>query len=131
MKPLKIPKSHVNAETLIQLLRISRRFDDYARRFGSDQCVMKIVSLSRAYVSNEGDKTFRYPETVEIKFQNWSNHFYSLRTKDLRWIPEGAKLNGKGLSTFQVMRLMAKELKAFYVHKNPPKPKASNVLSFR
>lgn len=67
------------------------------------------TSFSPEFTQKESKGVFTYPECFEVKIENKQNHFYSVRTRDNRWIPEGMSLNGKGLSIGQVYKLMLKE----------------------
>ncbi|HNA61476.1 MAG TPA: hypothetical protein PKW79_00160 [Rhabdochlamydiaceae bacterium] len=78
---------------------------------GHLKCVIKDYSEAETKVEN--GKTYHYPEVINVKFENWSNWFFSYRLKDGRWIPEGSDLNGKGLSTFKLMRNMIREMRAY------------------
>lgn len=80
---------------------------------GLDSNVNVIVSsFNEAFTMREDDgKDYSYPETIEVKIENWSNHWYSVRTSDGRWIREGQDLSGPGLSAGQVYRRMLNELK--------------------
>ncbi len=64
-----------------------------------------------AFTQDEDGKTVQYPETIEVKIENWSNHFYSVRVSDGRWIPEGSNLDGRGLTSAQVYRRMLNEVR--------------------
>lgn len=114
-------------KALSKVLKMQKKFDRIARQIlgdvdGCQPCKFKITDYSEAYTSIETDRfgkktTYNYPETIEVKFENWSNSFYSVRVSDLRWIREGTNLDGAGLSGFRVLSKQIKELKAFKQHR--------------
>lgn len=110
------------------VFRVKSRLEYYAESMGL-HIQVKVTGYSPAETKLESDgKTYRYPETLEVKIENWHNHFYSFRTKDGRWIPEGRNLTGKGISTFRVIRSMMRELKEWHEVKFP---KPTNVIPMR
>lgn len=114
-------------KALSKVLKMQNKFDRIARQIlgdvdGFNPCVFKVIGYSEAYTSIETDrlgnkKTYKYPETIEIKFENWSNSFYSVRVSDLKWIREGQDLGGAGSSGMRVLLKQIKELKAFKQHR--------------
>lgn len=91
--------------------------------------VLRITGYEEARKQNEDGKTFKYPETLEISFDNWSTTHYSLRIKDNGWVREGRNLmTTKPESTFKVYRNQIREMRAWYAKQNPPK---TNVIQFR
>lgn len=103
------------------LFKTQRVFEYKACDFELGHLKCKITGYQEASTKIENGTTYHYPETIEVKFENWSNWFFSFRLQDGRWIPEGSDLNGKGLSTFKLMRNMIREMKA-YAEAIKPKP---------
>lgn len=84
---------------------------------GCSPCCFKIIDFSPEETRVENGKTFVYPATIEVKFENWSNSFYSVRVSDCRWIASGRDLSGPGQSGFEVLRDQLRELKDFEAHR--------------
>lgn len=97
-------------QALKDILKLRRRLN--RRPCGLESRVdVKIIEVSDAKTQDEGDGKYDYPETIEVKIENWSNYFFSVRTKDNRWIYEGRPLSGKGYTTAQIYRHMLEELR--------------------
>lgn len=90
-----------------------------------------IVDINEAHTQMENGSEFSYPETVEVKIENWSNHFYSVRTSDGRWIREGTELSGKGLSLGQVYRRMLVEARDEQFRRNLDSITLTDIETFR
>ncbi len=108
--------------------RVMKRLKMHARTMGLKDFDMRALDFNPARTQMEDGKKYRYPATLEFKVENFSNHFYSFRAKDGRWIAEGMDLNGKGLSTFRMMRRMLREMKSWSARVNPRK---TNVVALR
>lgn len=78
-----------------------------------------VTDYLMGYSRKEGDKTYSYPETIEVKFEGWSNSFFSFRLRDQVWIREGCNLNTTAnfLTTPQLYKILLLEIKAFEEHK--------------
>lgn len=101
---------------ITQVLALKRRLSRQSKRLDlSYVCELVIQDYSPEFTQDELGTLFTYPETLEIKIENWENCFYSFRVKDSRWIREGSRLDGVGLTTAQVYRRMLKMLKAHAV----------------
>lgn len=90
---------------------------------GHGPCLFRINDFSPEFTQVETDKrgkkhNVHYQATIEVTFENWSTSHYSVRVSDMRWIPEGHDLDGKGLSGYEVLREQLKELKQFQAHRD-------------
>ena len=90
-------------------------WDLYTKAYRPDIDLLVKVSHSPAFEQNEADegqppKMVSYPETLEVKFEADSNHFYSVRVSDFRFIREGALLDGAGKSDGEVCSIIRKDL---------------------
>ena len=104
-------------ETIFKMKRLLKY---HGRRLGLDiGDVLSITGVEQARVQHEDLGTFKYPETIEVRFDNWSTSHYSVRTKDFGWIRSGRNLNTtKPESIFKVYRAQLREMKAFREHLN-------------
>jgi hypothetical protein len=91
---------------LTTLFRVKRKLEAWYR---DTDLKIYIQDYSAAEKRNEDGKIYEYPATIEVKFENQSNHFYSFRLKDGMFIREGSNLNGKGLTAVEVYRRQARE----------------------
>jgi hypothetical protein len=104
-------------QALKQYLKLQQRLQWQSQRYNLPFTVdTKLIEFSEAHKQVETDRygnkqTYSYPSTLEVKIENKSNHFYSLRTKDCRWIREGCVLSGEGWTLPQVYRCMLKEMR--------------------
>lgn len=105
---------------LNEVLKVIKFFEEYARyELRNIKCstlTAKISHYNEAETRIEDGGTFHYPETIDVSFYSWSTSHYSYRLSDARWIRESADLNGKGISTFRLMRRLIKEIKAYKQH---------------
>lgn len=99
-------------ETLTQIFKFKRYLKAHAG------ITVHVQDYCPAKTQVEGSGTFHYPETIEIKIENWSNHWFSIRMSDSRCIGEGGNLNGKGQTIGQVYRMMRRESRDFELHKS-------------
>jgi hypothetical protein len=95
------------------MFELIRRFERMADRMGFRNMRAKVIGYYEGNVATEEGKRYTYPETFEVKVENWNNHFYSYRVDDGAWIREGTDLTGNGLSTAQVYRRQLRELRKF------------------
>ena len=82
--------------------------------YGNSMGDLKVViqDYCPAETKVEDDKTYHYPETIEVKFENQSNSFYSYRLSDGTFVPEGRDMCKPGLTIKQVYKRQALEAKA-------------------
>jgi hypothetical protein len=98
---------------LASVTRVTSYFNEYARAVlprDASICIALIKAHTPAEDRVEDGETYHYPEVIEVKFESWSNHWFSYRVRDGRWVPEGCNLNGEGLSTYRLMRRLIREL---------------------
>lgn len=98
-------------KNIIQVIcKMRKRLSRLPCGYESNVCT-HIIDLTEAMTQNEDGELVSYPETIVVKIENWSNHYYSVRTSDGRWISEGSRLNSKGLTIGQVYRRMLSEIR--------------------
>lgn len=101
------------AKQLQQVFKMKRMLKSKSRQLGlSYECLMRVNDFTPAFVQNEDGKIVSYPAGFDITIENHSTSHWTLRSADMRWIREGRLLGGKGISTAQVYRIMANELRA-------------------
>ena len=103
----------VNVKKLVLIFEMIKRFKAAARKQGFDNIEATVIEYSVGRKTIENGVPYTYPDTLEVKFENWENHFFSYRLQDGRFIPEGCDLSGKGLTLAQVYRKQLKELREF------------------
>ena len=97
------------------LFRVKRKLEAWYGDHGANSGDLKVIiaDYSPATTREENGKVYHYPETIEVKFENQSNSWYSFRLSDQKFIREGADLVGsKGLTAAQVYKCQALEAKA-------------------
>lgn len=74
---------------------------------------VRLSEIQNSYTDEDG---FEYPESIEVKIENWSNSFYTFRIKDSRLIRENVQLDSTGISTFKLLKEMLREFKSWLDH---------------
>lgn len=71
---------------------------------------VKMSQIQGAYTDEDG---FTYSESIDVKVENWSNSFYTFRLDDGRFVREGTLLDSNGISSFELLKRMLREFKAW------------------
>ncbi len=96
--------------SLIVLFRMKRKLEAW---YSDTDLKVLIQDYSPAESRVEDGVTYHYPETIEVKFENQSNSFYSFRVSDGRFIASGRDLVANpGLTVVQLYKRQALEAKA-------------------
>lgn len=110
------------------IFKMQRLLKHQAKRLGFHDYDCKLIGLNEAFTSNPkidcnpNGEPYHYPETLEVKFENWSNNFYSLRTSDSGWIRSGRNMMTiHPESTFKVVRNQIREMKLCMQHRQQNK----------
>ena len=106
MKPTKLQVA------MKQLFSMKRRLKYKAQEMGLKyECKVEITDYSSTETKVEDNgKTYKYPESYEIRIESRSTHHYSMKANG-RWIECGRNLSGKGQSTAQVYKTILLELR--------------------
>lgn len=96
------------------LFRVKRKLEAwYGNSMGDLKVLIQDYSPAETRIEKDRygvEQTYHYPETVEVKFENQSNSFYSFRVSDGRFIREGRDLVANpGLTAVQLYRIQATE----------------------
>lgn len=99
------------------IFRMKKRLARQTLGMANGSVRLDIIGVEAAETRIEDGETYHYPETIEIKIENWHNHWFSYRVSDGRWIREGVGLSSsKGFSSYTVYRRMLKEVKAYHAY---------------
>jgi hypothetical protein len=99
-------------KALEQIMKLRDRLRFQSRELGlAYECAVNVVGYERAERRIEDGKTFHYPETIGVVIESRSTWKTSVRTSDARWIIEGRKLSGPGISHVRIYREVLRELK--------------------